>query len=980
MRKTSFSFSKQNSQEPNYRGGEKKVMKKSLSSILAASMVASMFASVAFAAETPKTAQEMFDVLKTKGVFEGINDAGDAGLDKEMNRAQVSKILVKLMGLTEDAAGAAGYKDLTVETWAKGFIGAATKAKLMEGTAPEAFDPAGTFTTEQLATVMVRALGLTVETGATVKGDVSDWATGYVAAAVKAGLIAESADYTAPALREVLVTTSFAAYTKIEEAKAPIQKVEVKAVGIKKMEVTFAAAVDTTKVTFAVKKGTQPANVAKYSFNDAKTVATLEMASNLVKGDYEVTVGGVVTPEFKQTLTLEDEKVAKIEFTSDKAPYDRTNGDNTNKVLTSIKVLNQYGENRVESYAGDLTLSAGKGGFDAGDGKGNYVITAPTGASFNLNEVVPVTAVHKSGTFASANLTVSPKAAVAEVAIEKLNKKDDKTLNVDADPANFWLVATFKDQYGNKVKAADAKGDVIITNTNPAVADLSTFKDDGDKVFITLDKPLNAATPDTTDRLAKYGKGKTSFQILSKTTAKSAAIEVEVVDVAKVDAFTLTAPDLVVAGEKVEIPFTAVDQFGKDLTKASDIAAGFTTAPNGSVNGTALTAAQLAFEQDWVANKAKLVLDLSSFTGITEKTTAFISAITATNKVVTLNLTVNPVAKPEVITNVENVTAAVAIGAETTFKAEHIKVLDQYGRTKKFSDFSTVTYNVYATTDETKAPFIEASAEAKNIVINHNNSNVLKGKADASINVTLKVRKGTEDVKGSEYTFALKVVKLDAVTNYEVADIAKLYAGGSVYTKDFKVTGLLADGSKVTVPASAYSVTADTYLNFGTAGKIYAETGTPVGGTDKEKTYKVIVVGQTKDQGVTIIKDVVVSNVAPVVTALSLETKEVKDGAGTVLYKVAKESDGVASITLAHINTISKEQLAAAIVKAVDQFGYTYSTADKISNVVIVPTDKAPAKDANFSTLATALKAGDSFNVTAVSKDNLSISFKVIVK
>jgi trimeric autotransporter adhesin len=72
MREKSFSFSKINSHNRStYQGGEKKVMKKALSGVLAASLALSSFASVAFAAEAtaPKTAQEMFDALKAKGIF-----------------------------------------------------------------------------------------------------------------------------------------------------------------------------------------------------------------------------------------------------------------------------------------------------------------------------------------------------------------------------------------------------------------------------------------------------------------------------------------------------------------------------------------------------------------------------------------------------------------------------------------------------------------------------------------------------------------------------------------------------------------------------------------------------------------------------------------------------------------------------------------------------------------------------------------------
>jgi hypothetical protein len=95
MRKTSNSLSTHYSQQPKqFRGGEKKVMKKSLSLLVASSMVLSMFASAAYAAEDTKapTQDEKFAALKELGIFSGFPD-GSAGLDKNMTRAQFAKVL-----------------------------------------------------------------------------------------------------------------------------------------------------------------------------------------------------------------------------------------------------------------------------------------------------------------------------------------------------------------------------------------------------------------------------------------------------------------------------------------------------------------------------------------------------------------------------------------------------------------------------------------------------------------------------------------------------------------------------------------------------------------------------------------------------------------------------------------------------------------------------------------------------------------------
>ena len=62
------------------RGGEKKVMKKSLSLVVTGALVTSVFASSAFAADL--SSQEKFDALKAAGIVSGYPD-GTAGPDEK---------------------------------------------------------------------------------------------------------------------------------------------------------------------------------------------------------------------------------------------------------------------------------------------------------------------------------------------------------------------------------------------------------------------------------------------------------------------------------------------------------------------------------------------------------------------------------------------------------------------------------------------------------------------------------------------------------------------------------------------------------------------------------------------------------------------------------------------------------------------------------------------------------------------------------
>src|SRR5690606_6293086 len=104
MRESSYTI-KRNSHTPNdIRGGEKKVMKKGLSLLLAASVAFSAFSATAFAA-APQTAREKYEALVEAGIFEGFPD-GQAHLDQNMTRAQAAKIVAMVLGLDQNAGAA----------------------------------------------------------------------------------------------------------------------------------------------------------------------------------------------------------------------------------------------------------------------------------------------------------------------------------------------------------------------------------------------------------------------------------------------------------------------------------------------------------------------------------------------------------------------------------------------------------------------------------------------------------------------------------------------------------------------------------------------------------------------------------------------------------------------------------------------------------------------------------------------------------
>ncbi|GGH32888.1 S-layer homology domain-containing protein [Paenibacillus segetis] len=212
MSNTSYSF-KENSHMKVIQGGEKKVMKKILSVALSTAMAFSMFASVAFGADTAKlTPQQQFDVLKDAGIVTGYPD-GTAGLDKFITRAELAKIIVKSINL-EPITGVATYKDknYTASHWAAPYIEAATQAGILEGKNLEKklFDPTGNVTVQELAKVLVSALKL--EVPADTNNTATEWAKGYVEAAIKAGYLDAGLNYQANATRSQVIVAAHAVY------------------------------------------------------------------------------------------------------------------------------------------------------------------------------------------------------------------------------------------------------------------------------------------------------------------------------------------------------------------------------------------------------------------------------------------------------------------------------------------------------------------------------------------------------------------------------------------------------------------------------------------------------------------------------------------------------------------------------------------------------------------------------------------------
>ncbi|MGG3838450.1 S-layer homology domain-containing protein [Paenibacillus thiaminolyticus] len=237
MREMSYQSSKQDSQQTKqFRGGDKKVMKKRLALLLSVAMAFSMFANVAFGAEAAKTTQEKFNVLKEAGIFAGFPGTDDAKLEQNTTRAEFARVIVKALGLKE-VEGVYTYKDKNYgpNHWAAKYIEAVTAEGLMQGTnaTKKLFGTNDNITVQEAAKVLV--LGYKFDIPENAENNASDWAKKYFQAAVDAGLFSKDANPKANATRGQLVE---AVYAADEAAKGP--KVEsAKVIDARNVEVTM---------------------------------------------------------------------------------------------------------------------------------------------------------------------------------------------------------------------------------------------------------------------------------------------------------------------------------------------------------------------------------------------------------------------------------------------------------------------------------------------------------------------------------------------------------------------------------------------------------------------------------------------------------------------------------------------------------------------------------------------------------------------
>lgn len=363
MREMNYQTSmQQTKQTKQFRGGEKKVMKKRLALLLSVAMAFSMFANVAFGADAAKTTQEKFDALKTQGVFNGYPN-GEAGLDKDMTRAEFAKVLVKLFGLKE-IHGTYSYKDKNygAKNWAAPFIEAVTAEGLMQGKDLEKklFDFNGKITVEEAAKTLVNALKL--EEVKDAQNNASSWAKGFFQAAVDAGLFSKDANPKANATRTQLVEAAYAADELVKGPKVASYKVidsknvEFTMTDKEVVKVTLEKALEANKET-EVKfqyKGKDVTAKVTYTITSAQSIKSVT-AENLK--EVVVAFDGSLeqkSAENKNNYEVKDMKIESVTMAQDKNSVtillEENGSDLKNQKETEVKIKNVKNEDGSKTF------------------------------------------------------------------------------------------------------------------------------------------------------------------------------------------------------------------------------------------------------------------------------------------------------------------------------------------------------------------------------------------------------------------------------------------------------------------------------------------------------------------------------------------------------------------------------------------------------------------------------------------------------
>lgn len=600
------------------------------------------------------------------------------------------------------------------------------------------------------------------------------------------------------------------------------------------------------------------------TFADGKT-ANVELNQSLTSGAYTVEVTGLEEGTMTADFNVEsDEYVAKIELTSAKAPMLGMNSSatvrptstfNDNKrAKVSFVMKNQYDE--VVSNAGQPQISVSTGvpaaNYSYKNGEGSFEINT-NATAFIPGDKVFLNIVLTSGTHVAtmsdsveivmpSNLDTVDFLGVYDMNLKKLGSVSSAKLGTTAyswsgSNKGYALLFTVKDQYGiGRDVTAIKSTEFSSVSTYPVFLSTKSWTTSTTLDTVIVDEKEYAVLPLLPGSIPANG-GTATVQIISSSTGTKSSFDVVADAAGAVKTFTLSSPSgYVVDDEKVEIPFSAVDQYGKNVT-AYDAFVKNDGTPKVNVSS---SYGNLSFVKQ-ADGSAKLILNLkgcSNATATQDQPAYLTSVVQSNGNYSSASISAKASAYPVEVKGLKassNISTTVAANAkEFSIAASDVEVLDQYGRSMSKNDVSRFLgstagkYNIYAKQDAAKNVLeMGASTGATGAAIV--SVSAISGKIyfspageDGSEKITFGIalnRVGTKD--SSEKAITFSTAKQSEFVSYEMKALDKMYynvssaaiteATNAAYAVTPTVYGVKADGSKVVLQVKDTGVTGGMY-------------------------------------------------------------------------------------------------------------------------------------------------------------------------
>lgn len=733
-------------------------------------------------------------------------------------------------------------------------------------------------------------------------------------------------------------TTTISAVNTITKARVYLTltvnaQFGAKQTGAKEITVTGSGFTKDTKVE--VKRGNtivdvDTANVKVAS--DGKTII-LPVKSTISAAEYTVTAGDK-TAKF----TGETSKVSKIDV-SGVAVVDKgvtlpiASNATASGATIAYTVQNQFGEDITKT----TNVQANVSRKSETPSQGKLKVTLNT--YDKLDDLISVVFLYpETGLSVSTNVKISNAPTANEVTVKGIYNESKKELTEDTmnGKNTFYLLLDVVDQYGKNMAdknfkvGTDMESD-LIASAAPGATNVTlntknaTVKTVDGKDYVAV--PLTFAD----SKNEKAGAGTVSVMLMTKL-GQSFAGTFEVKAGTKVDTFTASPSDVVIAGKETVFDFTALDTYGNDISEKVTKEMFAQSTQDSLFDTSKKTTGYFKFVKNSKTGKNQLVFDGTGVTASADR--VFVASfITATNKVVNVQFTVKADANPVSLESKDDFAMIAVDGRTSTLKASDVKVTNQYGTTYKFNKFNTEEKGYKLTLEKT---------EGTSVALSGNDGAEATFKAngtEGTTKFTLTLYKGSEKLSTEEFSVVTKKLN-DVVTSASdltITDMPKMY-----YKSERGLTvKAKVNGMEVTLEAGTdYRV----LTNDVNTGKVVSGGAINTNDSKAEVAGKyTVIIDNTAGTEVT--KDVTVCTEAP--KAAKAEVK----------------GDAAKLTTDAKLKVDVKTVLDQLTVK--DQYGATMDTAKDLTTARVVFSDYGDNTPENNNTTSAYVELPANSSVTA---------------